>query len=173
MIRRRNFLGSALALPAFAVAIAGCGGGGNTPQARATPATPRGAATVDVRSTNMGKVLVDSQGRTLYLFEKDKGTRSTCSGACASAWPPFRTSGGPKAGTGVKASLLGTTARSDGKPEVTYNGHPLYYYAGDQNAGDTNGEGLTQFGAPWYAVSAAGNKVVGKASNPGGGNGGY
>jgi predicted lipoprotein with Yx(FWY)xxD motif len=187
MIRRRTLLGSALALPAVAVAIAGCGGGGSTPQATAKPSTPRrGGATVDVRSTKLGKSLVDSQGRTLYLFEKDKGTKSMCFGACASAWPPFRASGSPKAGMGVKGSLLGSTARSDGKPEVTYNGHPLYYYAGDQKAGDTNGEGLTQFGAEWYALSPAGNKVEGKDSgsassssgsgssmNAGGGNGGY
>jgi predicted lipoprotein with Yx(FWY)xxD motif len=188
MIPTRILLGSALALPAVALAIAGCGGGssGGTPAASVKPSTQHGGTTVDVRSTGLGKILVDSQGRTLYLFEKDTGAKSTCFGACASAWPPLRTSGRPKAGKGVKASLLGTTARSDGNAEVTYNGHPLYYYAGDQQAGNTNGEGLTQFGAEWYVLSPSGNKVEGTASgsasspsgtdsstNTGGGSSGY
>ena len=154
MTRGRSiYLGSALALPAIMLAIAGCGG--SSSNANANPS----GTTVHVRSTSLGTILVDSQGRSLYLFEKDTGPKSTCSGACASAWPPFRTSGKPKAGSGVTASLLGTTTRSDGNDEVTYNGHPLYYYAGDQKAGDTNGQDLNQFGAPWYVVSPAGNKI--------------
>ena len=157
MTRRRSiYLGSALALPAIVLAIAGCGG--SSSNANANPSGPSGS-TVNVRSTSLGKILVDSQGRTLYLFKQDTGPKSTCSGACASAWPPFRTSGTPKAGSGVTASLLGTTTRSDGNDEVTYNGHPLYYYAGDQKAGDTNGQDLNQFGAPWYVLSPAGNKI--------------
>jgi predicted lipoprotein with Yx(FWY)xxD motif len=164
MTRTRNTL---LALPLAALVIAGCGGnddngGYSPPSASAKPATSqRGGATVAVRSTSLGKILTDSQGRTLYLFEKDTGTKSTCSGACAAAWPPLTTSGKPKAGPGLKASLLGTTARSDGSTEVTYNGHPLYTYAGDQGAGDTNGQGLDQFGAEWYVLSPAGSKLEG------------
>jgi predicted lipoprotein with Yx(FWY)xxD motif len=159
MTRGRSiYLGSALALPAIVLAIAGCGG--SSSNANATPSgTTASGSTVHVRSASLGKILVDSQGRTLYLFEKDTGSKSTCSGACASAWPPFRTSGTPKAGSGVTASLLGTTTRSDGNDEVTYNGHPLYYYAGDQKAGDTKGQDLNQFGAPWYVLSPAGNKI--------------
>jgi predicted lipoprotein with Yx(FWY)xxD motif len=159
MTRRRSiYLGSALALPAIVLAIAGCGG--SSSNANATPSgTTASGSTVHVRSASLGKILVDSQGRTLYLFEKDTGSKSTCSGACASAWPPFRTSGTPKAGSGVTASLLGTTARSDGNDEVTYNDHPLYYYAGDQKAGDTFGQDLNQFGAAWYVLSPAGNKI--------------
>lgn len=158
MTRRRSiYLGSALALPAIVLAIAGCGG--SSSNANANSSTNPSGTTVNVRSTSLGKILVDSRGRTLYLFEKDTGSNSTCSGACASAWPPFRTSGTPKAGSGVTASLLGTTARSDGNDEVTYNGHPLYYYAGDQKAGDTNGQDLNQFGAAWYVLSPAGNKI--------------
>ena len=156
MTRPRSIcLGSALALLAVVVAIAGCGG--SSSNANANTSGP----TVNVRSTSLGKILVDSKGRTLYLFEKDTGPKSTCSGACASAWPPFRTSGKPKAGSGVTTSLLGTTARSDGNDEVTYNGHPLYYYAGDQKPGDTNGQNLDQFGAEWYVLSPAGTKVIG------------
>ena len=76
-------------------------------------------------------MLVDAKGRTLYLFEADKGPMSACGGACASVWPPLMTTGKPTAGPGVTASKLGTTKRSDGATEVTYNGHPLYTYAGD------------------------------------------
>jgi len=108
---------------------------------------------------SLGKILVDSRGRSLYLFEKDTGPKSTCYGSCAVAWPPFTTSGTPTAGTGAKASLIGTTTRTDGKDEVTYNGHPLYYYAGDSAAGDTNGQDLNQFGAAWYVLSPAGNQI--------------
>jgi len=164
MTRRRNiFLGAALTAPLAALAIAGCGGSNDAVKA-STPAATKaggksGGATVDLRATKLGKVLVDAQGRTLYLFEKDKGTTSTCFGACASVWPPFTTSGKPKAGPGVSASMLGTTARSDGRPEVTYNGHPLYYYAADQKPGDTTGQNLDQFGAEWDVLGSNGKKV--------------
>ena len=104
---------------------------------------------------------MDGNGRTLYLFEADKGTMSNCDGACASAWPPLTTSGKPTAGTGVVASKLGTAKRADGTTGVTYAGHPLYTYAGDGAPGQTAGEGLTDYGAPWYALSVAGKTVVG------------
>jgi predicted lipoprotein with Yx(FWY)xxD motif len=147
---------------AIALLAAGCGGksssaGSSTPAS--SPATTAAGATVAVKSSKLGRVLVDRNGRTLYLFEKDKGTTSTCSGACATGWPPLLTSGAPRAGSGVSAGLLGTTTRADGKTEVTYHGHPLYYFAGDRKPGDTNGEGLKAFGAEWYVLSAAGNKV--------------
>ena len=149
----------------IAVAIAGCGGGSSSANANPSTATTKqstssgSGATVDVRSTGLGKILVDSKGMTLYLFEKDTGSKSTCSGACASAWPPFTTNGQPQAGTGATASMIGTTKRSDGTTEVTYNGHPLYYYAGDQQPGDTNGQNLDQFGAEWYVLSPAGKTI--------------
>lgn len=157
--RRTTSLASALALPVAVLAIAGCGSGENGNSAvSAKPSTTRGA-TIDVGNTSLGRILVDSQGRTLYLFEKDKGRMSTCSGACATAWPPVTTSGAPKAGPGASQADVGTTRRSDGTTEVTYKGHPLYYYAGDQSPGEANGQGLNQFGAPWYVLSPAGNKV--------------
>ena len=84
---------------------------------------------------------------------------STCTGACAQAWPPVTTSGAPKAKGGVKASLLSTTKRSDGSSQVTYAGHPLYYFVGDQSATDIRGEGLKNFGAGWYVLSPAGQKI--------------
>jgi len=164
-----------------ALVVAGCGGGNDNVKASAPAASAKaasssgGGATVDVRSGALGRYLVDSQGRTLYLFEKDTGTTSTCSGACASAWPPATTSGHATAGSGVKAALLGTTARSDGSSQLTYHGHPLYRYAGDQAPGDTNGQGLTQFGGGWYVVSPAGQKIEGHdtttSDTNGGGNG--
>ena len=150
----------ALGLVALAVAVAGCGGssyGGSS--AAATPAPKSAAApSVKLANTNLGKVLVDSQGRTLYLFEADKGAMSNCNDACAGVWPPLTTTGKPTAGAGVHASELGTSKRADGRTGVTYNGHPLYAYAGDSAPGQTTGQGIDEFGAEWYALSAAGNK---------------
>jgi predicted lipoprotein with Yx(FWY)xxD motif len=103
--------------------------------------------------------LVDAKGQTLYLFEKDKTAKSTCSGACAQDWPPTTTAGAPKAGHGVKAALLKSSKRSDGGTQVTYHGHPLYRYIGDAKPGQTNGEGISAFGAKWYMVNAAGSKI--------------
>jgi predicted lipoprotein with Yx(FWY)xxD motif len=115
---------------------------------------------VDVAvNPKLGKILVDAKGRTLYLFVADKGPSSTCNGACASAWPPLTTSGNATAGPGVSASKLGTTMRSDGTTEVTYNGHPLYYYVADTAPGQTTGQAISQFGAEWDALSPAGRKV--------------
>lgn len=119
-----------------------------------------GAATVSVAGSGaLGKVLVDGRGRTLYLFEQDAKGRSTCFGPCAGVWPPLTSSGAAHVGGTAKASLLGTDCRRDGKTQVTYQGHPLYFYQGDSKPGQANGEGLKQFGAEWYAVSAAGSKV--------------
>jgi predicted lipoprotein with Yx(FWY)xxD motif len=148
---------------AAVVALAGCGGSSNSSNASATPSpagTPKPAATaVDVRSTELGKILVDSQGRTLYLFEKDKGDQSTCSGACASAWPPLTAGAQVTAGAGALKAKLGTTKRSDGSMQATYAGHPLYLYAGDSAPGQTTGQGIDQFGAEWYVLAPSGKKV--------------
>jgi predicted lipoprotein with Yx(FWY)xxD motif len=119
---------------------------------------------VDVANTGLGQVLVDAQGRTLYLFKKDSGTTSACTGACAVAWPPLRATASPTAGTGANASKLGTTTRTDGPSQVTYNGHPLYTYAGDSKAGDTNGEGINAFGGAWFVLSPAGTQITGSGS---------
>ena len=129
------------------------------------------STTVDVANTDLGNILVDSQGRTLYLFLADHGTTSECSGECANDWPPVEVSGSPTAGNGADASMLGTTMRSDGKTQVTYNGHPVYRFEGDKQAGDTNGEGLTAFGGSWYALSSAGDQVSPPANSGGGGYG--
>jgi predicted lipoprotein with Yx(FWY)xxD motif len=151
--------------------IAGCGGGGNdSPDATAaTPTTMAGkTATLSVANGGLGKILVDSQGRTLYLFKRDTGTTSMCTGACAANWPPLRAHGKPTVDGGANASLAATTKRSDGATQVTYNGHPLYRYSGDQKPGDSNGQGLNTYGGRWYALTPAGNQVSGKGSSSGG-----
>jgi predicted lipoprotein with Yx(FWY)xxD motif len=117
-----------------------------------------GGTTVAIAKTPIGRILVDSRGRTLYDFPPDQHGTSVCYGACTALWPPLTTTGKPHAGHGVVASLLGTTKRSDGKLEVTYAGHPLYYYVADTKPGQLSGQGLNQFGAPWWALSAAGKE---------------
>jgi predicted lipoprotein with Yx(FWY)xxD motif len=118
-----------------------------------------GGAKVNLAKSRLGRILVDSKGITLYDFPPDKGTTSVCYGACAALWPPLITKGKPVAGPGVRASLLGTTKRKDGKLEVTYNHHPLYYFVSDQKPGQTTGQGVKQFGAPWWVISAAGKAI--------------
>jgi predicted lipoprotein with Yx(FWY)xxD motif len=116
-------------------------------------------ATVSTRHGKLGTFLVGTNGRTLYLFEKDKTSKSTCSGQCATYWPPLLTTGKPKAAGKAKASLLGTTKRSDGKLQVTYKGHPVYYFIQDTKPGQTAGEGFNGFGAKWYAMAPSGKKI--------------
>ena len=116
-------------------------------------------ATVATATSSLGRVLVDGQGRTLYLFEKDKRGRSACSGTCATYWPPLRTKGKPIAVRGVERSLLGVTRRADGTSQVTYGGHPLYLFVLDTKPGQTKGQDLHDFGAAWDVVSPAGKKI--------------
>jgi predicted lipoprotein with Yx(FWY)xxD motif len=123
-------------------------------------ASQASGAIVSTAKTSLGRIVVNSSGHTLYLFGKDKNGKSSCSGMCASFWPPLITTGKPRAGTGAKASLLGTTKRADGRVQVTYNHHPLYTFKKDTKKGQTNGEGLSAFGATWYAVSPSGARVV-------------
>jgi predicted lipoprotein with Yx(FWY)xxD motif len=129
------------------------GSSGSVPRAAAS------SALVGVAKSRLGRILVDGRGRTLYLFERDKGMASTCYGSCASIWPPLTTAAKPHAVRGALGARLGTTRRTDGKLEVTYNGHPLYLYVGDTKAGDTKGQTLNQFGGGWYVVSPTGRKI--------------
>jgi len=169
----RLFSLAALAV-AGALVLAACGGSstssssgsGSTPSyGAAKPSTSNtsnssgAASVVSTKTSSLGTFLVDSNGRSLYLWDADHGSKSTCSGACAQAWPPLTTTGTPKASGAVKASLLGTTKRPDGSREVTYAGHPLYTFAGDTQAGQTTGEGNNGFGAPWWVVSPAGKAL--------------
>ena len=127
-----------------------------------------GSGTVGTSSAgSLGTILVDSQGNTLYVFDKDTGTQSTCSGECATNWPPLRADGKPTAGSGANASMLGTTPRSDGQPQVTYNGHPLYTFARATRArARPAARASTAFGAPWYVISPDGNQVTTQSSAP-------
>jgi predicted lipoprotein with Yx(FWY)xxD motif len=118
-------------------------------------------STISLRTTPVGKVLVAANGRTLYLFTADKGKTSTCYGQCAGYWPPLF-AGTPTAGAGLKASMLGTTKRRDGKLQVTYAGHPLYFFAQDKKAGQINGQGFVHFGGSWWVVSATGTSIKSK-----------
>ena len=159
MTRTRSitFLASGAALLLVALAVAGCGSSGSS-SSSAPPTTSSGRqATVGISNSGLGKILVNSQGRTLYLFGKDSGTTSACTGACAGNWPPLRANGKPTLGSGAKASLVGTIQRSDGKRQVTYNGHPLYRYSGDTKAGQTSGQGMD---GKWFAVKANGNHAA-------------
>jgi predicted lipoprotein with Yx(FWY)xxD motif len=117
------------------------------------------AATVTARSSRYGTVLFDGSGRVLYSFARDRGAHSTCSGACAQAWPPFTTKSAPHAGAGVRAGLLGTTRRSDGTLQITYAGHPLYYFQGDTKPGEIKCQNVANFGGLWLVVSPNGSPV--------------
>ena len=138
-----------LALLAFVAVGAGIASGGSS----ARPAS------VASGSSALGRIIVDSRGHALYLFEKDKRGASACSGVCLAYWPPLLTSGKPTAIRGAKPSLLGSIRRADGSRQVTYAGHPLYFFSGDTKRGQTNGEGLTDFGAAWYALMPSGKKI--------------
>jgi predicted lipoprotein with Yx(FWY)xxD motif len=117
------------------------------------------SSSISLHTTKVGKVLVAANGRTLYLFTADKSKKSTCYGQCATYWPPLIAQK-PTVGAGLKASLVGTTKRRDGKLQVTYGGHPLYFFAQDKKAGDVNGQAFVHFGGAWWVVSAAGEKIT-------------
>jgi predicted lipoprotein with Yx(FWY)xxD motif len=121
---------------------------------------PAAAASIKVATSGLGSFLSDGQGRTLYLFTRDSNNMPTCTSGCASVWPPVTIATTVRAGTGASASLLGSVSDQAGQQQITYNGHPLYYYVGDINPGDTNGEQLDQFGGLWYAVSPGGLQVT-------------
>ena len=123
------------------------------------PAKAKKAPSVQLRTTKLGKIVVDARGRTLYLFEADRHGRSTCYGACATGWPPALVKGTPMAGKGVSASKLGTTRRRNGSRQLTLAGHPLYRFIADKKPGDTKGQDLEAFGAEWYALRGSGRKV--------------
>lgn len=170
-------------LAVLAAAIAGCGGGDSTGGGgvygsgggettseassggryggEKTTASSAGGGVGVVKAAkvgDLGTIIVDSEGLTLYDFHKDKGGVSSCYGACAGAWPPLLTEGQPKAEAGAMASQLGTTKRKDGTVQVTYNGWPLYTYAGDKGPGEANGNDFSQFGAEWYALQPNGEE---------------
>jgi predicted lipoprotein with Yx(FWY)xxD motif len=162
-------MGKALAraalLAALTAALAACGGGDDEASGTAAPAGPEttaaqeaSGATVAVASSGLGEILVDAEGRTLYAFTKDKGDQSACSGDCATSWPAL--TGSATAGTGAQASLLSNSRQANGTSQVTYDGRPLYYFAGDAKPGDTNGQGV---GNVWFVLTADGQLIQKKA----------
>jgi predicted lipoprotein with Yx(FWY)xxD motif len=174
----RRSVGIAVAVASLALAPAACGGdsGGSSDtnaseaaqaapesdnQVRAAVATKkRRGKTVKVANSRYGRILVDSRGHTLYLFTRDRArNRSRCYGACADAWPPLYTRGKPRAGSGADASRLGTTRRRNGRTQVTYNGHPLYYYIGEDEPGEILCQNVDEFGGLWLVVSPPGNAI--------------
>jgi predicted lipoprotein with Yx(FWY)xxD motif len=166
---RRWHLGVALAI--VAVALAACGSSTTTkPTAQATSSggagSSAGATTVMVRSGPLGSYLTDGTGRTLYFFANDKTSKSTCYGACATYWPALTTTGTAQAGTGVEAAKLGTSMRTDGSTQVTYNGLPLYYYLPDTAPGQMTGQGLNNSGGLWWIVSPAGTAIMSTTPSP-------
>jgi predicted lipoprotein with Yx(FWY)xxD motif len=155
-----------------AVALAACGGtatsksagpvsSGAAPASGASGSAAPGQAGIQlsVRSSQYGRILRDGNNRTIYLFTHDRSTSSTCAGACASAWPPVLTGGAPSAGTRLSARLLGTTHRSDGTLQVTYGGHPLYYYVNDVKPGQILCQNVDEFGGTWLVVSPQGSAI--------------
>ena len=149
------------------LALSACGGDPepttqpNTPApTQSSPAPTLGSSprstTVNVATSPLGQILIDAEGRTLYLFMNDTENTSVCTGGCAQAWPPLLVTGAPTGGLGVEASKLGTTSRTDGGTQVTYNGHPLYHFASDSAPGDTKGQGV---GGNWFVVSPQGEPI--------------
>ncbi|MDP9346427.1 MAG: hypothetical protein M3P44_12050 [Actinomycetota bacterium] len=153
-MKRLSVLAVLVVLGATALVVAVTSGG-----ASGSGAGARTRAVLGLRSTALGSILVGAKSRTLYLFEADPANKSNCSGACASVWPPFTSAGRPLARGGAAASNVATIAIGGGKRQVTYKGHPLYYYAGDQKPGVTSGQGLRQFGAAWYVLAPSGHKI--------------
>ncbi len=162
----RRGAASAAGLAAFTLVLAACGasgssayGAGGYGAAPAGPSPAAAAATVDLHDSSLGQIIVDNQGKTLYLFEADKGGKSACDGPCATAWPPYLSNGAPQAAMGASGGLVGTTTRGDGTTQVTYGGHPLNYFVGDKAPGDVTGQDIDQFGAKWYVLDKAGKKI--------------
>lgn len=178
-MNRTYVLGGVLAAAVLAAGGLGVGAVLSSPAGATTPsqttASPS-AAGVGTASLTPGTGLVDGGGHTLYLFEADQATMSTCTGLCAQIWPPALTTGpSPVVSGAAQAQLLGNTARADGSHQLTYNGHPLYRFMGDTKAGDTRGQGINRFGGLWYAVAPDGTALTGSKAPaaPSGSTGAY
>ncbi|SDN48707.1 COG4315 family predicted lipoprotein [Actinacidiphila guanduensis] len=183
-MKHRTTAAAAVAAALMTAAATACSGGsaGSTAASPAaagtrTPeqAAQTSSATVSTaKAGKLGTILVDSKGMTLYLFQADKNGKPTCNGSCAKAWPPLVVTGKAGGAGGVQSAKLSTAKRSDGSTQVVYNGHPLYHFAGDSKAGNTNGQGLDNFGAKWYVLGTNGKQITTKVSQPSTpGGGGY
>jgi predicted lipoprotein with Yx(FWY)xxD motif len=154
-----RLIGVSALLAAFTVAVEGAAAASTTQATVAHSAGGTKAATLTAHSSRYGKILFDGRGRVLYLFARDRGGRSNCSGACAKAWPPFLTKGAPRALSGVNAKVLGTTRRVDGRLQVTYAKHPLYYFKEDTKPGQIKCQNVSNFGGLWLVVAPSGKPV--------------
>jgi predicted lipoprotein with Yx(FWY)xxD motif len=157
MKRIRLSLPILVVIVAATVAIIVATSGGGTSKAQTAVAAN---SAISLKQTSVGKVLVDANGRTLYLFAGDKRNVSTLSAAGRAIWPPFTSTTRPQATGGVAAAQIGTATGTRGRTQITYNGHPLYYYVGDHQPGQTAGQGLNQFGGRWYALAATGAAIT-------------
>jgi predicted lipoprotein with Yx(FWY)xxD motif len=172
-IRRTVWLtGLAVAAATLLAACASSSGGGSAAPAGAgagsSSSAASGALTIATHSGPLGTFLTDGQGRTLYMFASDTATKSTCSGQCAVFWPPVTSTAAPAVSGDATMSDLGTLKRADGSAQVTYNGHPLYYFKLDTAAGDTKGQGTDNFGAKWWVLTAKGAPITAAAAAAGG-----
>ncbi len=163
MSRTRLPLAVGIVMIAAIVAVIITVSGGSTSNAKLT--APPGSA-ISLKQTALGRTLVDSNGRTLYLFAGDTRDLSTLSQAGQAVWPPFTTTTKPQALGGAVASQVSTIKKVNGRAQIAYNGHPLYYYVGDHNPGQTTGQGLNQFGALWYVVAPSGSAITAAPSSP-------
>ena len=160
------------ALVAVALTAAACGSSGGSSSsstgaqagASASASASGSAMVITTKAGSAGTFLTNGSGRTVYLWAKDGMGSSACSGACTALWPPVTTGGSPTVSGSAKASDLGTITRSDGAKQVTYDGHPLYYYAGDSSTGQINGQGTDSFGAKWWLVAPAGTSITSSGS---------
>jgi len=170
----RTRFAAVASIGALALVAAGCGSSSSGSSSSSTPSSaPHAGAgnALAAKSSPLGTILTAHGGRTLYLFAKDTGPKSMCSGACAQNWPPFTATKAPKVSGGASSSQVKLVRRSDGNMQVTYNSHPLYFFSGDSSVGHTSGQGVNAFGARWWAVSPAGSKVAAKPKSSSGGGG--
>ena len=158
-----------LAVGIIATAFAGCGSGSSKakddPAVSTQPAAPTATTArargpkIKVVSSDYGRILADGHGRALYLFTADQGKASSCSGDCATAWPPYTVKSKPTGVSGAKPGKVGTTRRDDGKLQATYAGHPVYYYQGDREPGQVLCQAVNEFGGYWYVLRGNGKAV--------------
>jgi predicted lipoprotein with Yx(FWY)xxD motif len=149
--------------------LAGCGSSSSSakddPVVAFNAASPASATAVakgpklKIVDSDYGRILASGRGRALYLFTADQGKASSCSGDCATAWPPYIVKRKPLAGSGVKAGKIGTTTRSDGRLQAIYAGHPVYFYEGDNKPGEVLCQGVNKFGGYWYVLRSTGQAV--------------
>ena len=179
--RKLALAGVAAPIAAAALIATACSSASHTSSPAGSPAgpvSPTSSVTVKTQNGSVGSFLADGSGRALYLFASDTASTSSCSGACATLWPPLTAKGSVSASGAASGTDVATITRSDGTKQVTYAGHPLYYFAGDSGAGQTNGQGVNEFGAHWWLVAPSGQKITTTADSAapsmnGGYNGGY